>query len=203
MQLMSSGSVDVQQDMLTLTLGVTREGADPATVQSQVRKAIDVALAEAKKAEQPAAMEVRTGSFGLQPRYGRDGKISAWQGNAELVLEGRDFGRIGTTAGKIQTLTVSNVAFSLSRELRGKAEAEAQSQAIEQFKAKAADIAGGFGFGGYTLREVNISTSDQGYGPRPRMVAMEMKAMASDAAVPMEAGKSAVVVNVSGSVQLK
>jgi hypothetical protein len=34
-------------------------------------------------------------------------------------------------------------------------------------------------------------------------MAMEMKAMASDAPVPMEAGKSAVMVTVSGSVQLK
>lgn len=202
-QLMSSGSVDVQQDMLTLTLGTTREGSDPAVVQSQVRQAIETALVEAKKSAQSGAMEVRTGAFGLQPRYGREGKISGWQGTAELVLEGRDFGRIGTTAGKIQTLTISNAAFSLSRELRGKAETEAQELAIERFKTKAADIARGFGFGGYTLREVNVSTNDQGYTPRPRMVALEMKAMAADAPVPMEAGKSAVVVNISGSVQLK
>lgn len=202
-QLMSSGSVDVQQDMLTLTLGTTREGSDPTVVQSQVRQAIETALVEAKKSAQSGAMEVRTGTFGLQPRYGREGKISGWQGTAELVLEGRDFGRIGTTAGKIQTLTISNAAFSLSRELRGKAETEAQELAIERFKTKAADIARGFGFGGYTLREVNVSTNDQGYAPRPRMVALEMKAMATDAPVPMEAGKSAVVVNISGSVQLK
>lgn len=202
-QLTSSGSVDVQQDMLTLTLGTTREGSDPALVQSQVRKAVEAALLEAKKAAQPGAMEVRTGAFGLQPRYGRDGKITGWQGSAELVLEGQDFGRIGTTASKVQTLTISNMAFSLSRELRSKAEGEAQELAIGRFKSKATEIARGFGFSGYTLREVTVHTNDQGYQPRPRMLAMEMKAVAADAPVPLEAGKSAVVVNLSGSVQLK
>ncbi|MDP3652801.1 MAG: SIMPL domain-containing protein [Rhodoferax sp.] len=202
-QLASSGSVDVLQDLLTLTLGTSKEGSDPAAVQSQLRLALETALTEAKKAAQSGAMEVRTGAFGLQPRYGRDGKINGWTGTAELVLEGKDFGRIGTTAGKIQTLTINNAAFSLSRDLRNKTETEAQALAIDRFKAKAAEIAHSFGFGAYTLRDVAVNANDQGYNPRPRMVAMEMKAMAADAPVPMEAGKSAVVVNVSGSVQLK
>jgi predicted secreted protein len=202
-QLASSGSVEVQQDMLTLTLGATKDGSDPAAVQTQLRQALELALFEAKKVALPGAMDVRTGAFGLQPRYGRDGKITGWSGNAELVLEGRDFGRIGTTAGKIQTLTISNATFGLSKELRAKVETQAQEAAIELFKAKAADIARGFGFAGYTLREVAVNANDQGYSPRPRFMAMEMKAVAADAAVPMEAGKSAVVVSISGSVQLK
>ena len=37
-------------------------------------------------------------------------------------------------AGKIQSMAVSDVSFGLSREARAKAEGEAQSQAIEQFK---------------------------------------------------------------------
>jgi predicted secreted protein len=148
-------------------------------------------------------MDVRTGNFSLYPRYGRDGKITAWQGSAELVLEGRDFARISATAGKIQTLTMGNVGFGLSREQRGKVEGEAQAQAIERFKAKAADIAKGFGFGGFTLREVSVNANDQGFVPRPRMMAMEARAVAADAPVPVEAGKSTVLVTVSGSVQLK
>ncbi len=202
-QLSASGTVEVQQDLLTLTLSVTKEGADAAQVQAQLRQATENALAEAKKAVSTGAMEVRTGAFGLQPRYGRDGKINGWQGSSELVLEGRDFARIGTTAGKIQTLTISNAGFSLSRELRAKAEAEAQGQAIDRFKAKAADIARGFGFAAYALREVSINANDQGFFPRQGAMAMALKSSMADAPVPMEAGKSAVVVSVSGTVQLK
>jgi predicted secreted protein len=202
-QLAANGSVEVQQDLLTISMSTTREGADATAIQTQLKTALDGALTEAKKAAQPGLLDVRTGNFSLYPRYGRDGKITAWQGTTELVLEGRDFARISATAGKIQTLTMGQVSFGLSREQRLKVEADAQNQAIERFKVRAADIAKSFGFAAYTLREVAVNTGDQGYVPRPRMMAMEAKSSMSDAAVPVEAGKATVTVTVSGSVQLK
>ncbi len=95
------------------------------------------------------------------------------------------------------------MGFGLSREQRAKVEGDAQGLAIERFKARAIEIARGFGFTAYTLREINVSANDQGFAPRPRMMAAEAKAMTADASVPVEAGKTAVVVTVSGSVQLK
>lgn len=203
LQLSATGTVEVQQDLLTLTLGTTREGTDAAAVQNQLKTALDTALTEARKAAQPGQLEVRTGNFGLYPRYGRDGKMSGWTGSAELVLEGRDFARITQTAGRIQTLTMGNVSFGLSREQRARVEGEAQTLAIERFKAKAGELAKDFGFSGYSLREVSVNANDQGPMPRPRMMAMEAKAAAADMAVPVEAGKSSVIVNVSGTVQLR
>ncbi len=202
LQLSAAGTVEVQQDMLSMTLVTTRDAADAATVQTQLKAALDAALTEAKKSAQPGQLDVHTGNFSLSPRYTKDGKINGWQGSTELVLEGRDFPRITQTAGRISTLSVGNVGFGLSREQRSKTETEAQAIAIENFKQKAAELAKGFGFGGYTLREVSVNASDN--GPRPRMMAMQAKAsFASDSAVPVEAGKTSVVVNVSGSVQLK
>jgi predicted secreted protein len=202
-QLSANGSVEVQQDLLSISMATTRDGPDAGTVQNQLKVALDAALAEAKKSAQPGQMDVRTGNFSLYPRYARDGKINGWQGSVELVLEGRDFARISTVAGKVQTLTMGNVAFSLSREQRTKVEGEAQSIAIDRFKAKAADIAKSFGFGGYTLREVSVNANDQGFVPRPRAMAMEAKVASSEAPMPVEAGKSTVLVTVAGTVQLK
>ena len=201
--LAAQGSAEVQQDLLSMTMNTTREGPDAGTVQNQLKAALDVALAEAKRAAQPGQMEVRTGNFSLSPRYGRDGKISGWQGFVELVLEGRDFARISATAGKIQTLTMGNVTFGLSRGQRAQVEGEAQTMAIDRFKARASDIAKGFGFAGYSLREVSVNANDQGVAPRPRMMAMEAKASMAEAPVPVEAGQSTVLVTVSGTVQLK
>ena len=200
-QLTASGSVEVQQDLLAISLGTTRDGLDAAAVQTQLRQALDAALALAKQAAAPGQMDVRTGNFSLNPRYGKDGKLNGWQGSTELVLEGRDFSRITTTAGKIQTLSLANVSFALSREQRAKVEGEAQTLAIERFKMKAGEIAKSFGFAGHTLREVSINANDQGFSPRP--YAMQAKSSMADAAIPVEAGKSTVVVNVSGSVQMK
>ena len=83
-------------------------------------------------------------------------------------------------------------------------EGEAQTLAIEQFKARAADLSRGFGFANYSLREVSVNSNEMSPGPRPRAMAMEAKSAAySDAPVPVEAGKAQVVVNVSGSVQMR
>jgi len=203
-QLSASGTVEVQQDLLVLTLATSKEAGDAATVQSQLKQALDAALAEAKRQAQPGQLDVRTGPFGLSPRYGKDGKITGWQGRAELVMEGRDFARITATAGKIQTMAIGQIAFGLSREARARVEGEAQTQAIEQFKARATELAKGFGFSGYTLREVAVNSNEMAPGPFPRMMAAKAAAPFSDAApVPVEAGKAQVVVNVSGSVQMK
>ncbi|MEO5794722.1 MAG: SIMPL domain-containing protein [Rhodoferax sp.] len=202
-QLSASGSVEVQQDLLTMVLTTSRDGTDAGVVQTQLKVALEAALNEAKKAVQPGQLDARTGNFSLFPRYGKDSKIVGWQGTTELVLEGRDFARIAATAGKISTLTMGNVSFGLSRSQRAQVEGQAQAQAIEQFKAKAGEIAKGFGFASYSLREVSVNASDTGGMPRPRMMAMEAKMASSDMAVPVEAGKSTVQVTVSGAVQLK
>jgi predicted secreted protein len=202
LQLSATGTVEVQQDLLSLSLTTSREGPDAATVQGQLKTALDTALTEARKAAQPGQLDVRTGNFGIYPRYSQGGKTSGWQGTAELVLEGRDFPRITQTAGRIQTMTVGGVSFGLSREQRAKVEADAQSIAIERFKAKAAGLAKGFGFSGYSLREVAVNTNDQGF-PRPLRMQASGMAAPEAAPLPVEAGKSAVTVTVSGTVQLK
>lgn len=200
-QLSATGSVEVRQDMLSISMTTSRDGSDAGAVQTQLKQALDTALAQARQAAVPGQLDVRTGNFSLYPRYGNNGKINGWQGSTELVLEGRDFPRITSTAGKIQSLTLGHVSFALSREQRAKVEAEAQSLAIERFKAKAGEIAKSFGFEGYTLREVSINANDHMDMPRPRLMSMAKSDMA-EAAVPVEAGKSVVQVSVSGSVQM-
>jgi predicted secreted protein len=205
--LSASGFLEVPQDWLTVRMSVSREGADAAEVQSQLRQALDSGMGVARGAAAPnQQMTVRNGAFGVFPRYDKSGKISGWQGNAELLLEGRDFTRIANTAGKIQTLTISDMAFSLSRETQQKLESDVQALAIERFKRRAAEVAKGFGFGGFQLREINVSSADEGGNMpvRSRAMAMESKSFsAASREVAMEPGTSRVTVTVSGTVGLK
>ncbi|MBI5277036.1 MAG: SIMPL domain-containing protein [Burkholderiales bacterium] len=202
LQLSANGTVEVTQDLLVLQLSTTKEGQDAAQVQAQLKSALEAALAEAKKNAAPGQLDVRTGNFALYPRHNRDGRIASWQGTAELVLEGRDFGRISQTAGKIATMTVSGSSFGLSREQRAKVETEAQDIAISRFRAKAAELTKGFGFTGYTLREVSVQANEPGF-VRPMMARAAAAEMPAASQVPVEAGKAAVTVTVSGSVQLR
>lgn len=204
LQLSAQGVVEVQQDLLQITLAATREGSEAAAVQTQLKGALDEALRAAKQQAQPGQLDVRTGNFSLSPRYTREGRISGWQGRAELILEGRDFARITQAAGRITTLAVAHTGFDLSREQRLASEAEAQNLAIENFRRKAGALARGFGFADYTLREVSVDASHGGGPVHPRALAASApQAFAADAAVPVEAGKTVVTVTVSGSVQLR
>jgi predicted secreted protein len=105
---------------------------------------------------------------------------------------------------KSESLTMGNVGFSLSREQRARVETDTQAAAIERFKAKAAEIARGFGFAGYTLGQVAVSAGDQ-VTPMVRPVLRAMKAESSlaDSPIPVEAGKATVSTTVSGTVLLK
>ena len=219
--LAADASAEVLQDMLTITLGVTREGADAASVQSQLRQVLDAALVEARKAQRPGQVEPRTGAFSLYPRYnpkpGAGNSISGWQGRAELLLEGRDVAAISLLAGRLGNLgnpggagvaagmVVSRVAFSLSREAREAAEAEVVTQAISRFKGRAETYARQFGFGSYSLREVSVGAGEVAAPmgqPTVRMMRSAAAPAAADEAQPVEAGKATVSVTVSGSIQL-
>ncbi|HRP28616.1 MAG TPA: SIMPL domain-containing protein, partial [Burkholderiaceae bacterium] len=199
--LSASATMEVPRDMMTVTLSATRDGSDAAAVQVALKQALDAGLAEAKRAARPGQVEVQTGNFALFPRYNKQNTISGWQGNAELIVEGRDMQAIAALAGRIQSMTIARVEYGLSRELRAKTEAELTAQAIANYRARAADAAKQFGYAGYTLREVSIDSGES----RPPIPAPRMRAMAaaaSDEALPVEAGKSTVSVSVSGSVQL-
>ncbi len=201
--LSSSATVEVTKDLLSVVFTTTREGADAGTVQTQLKQALDAALAEARKVARPGQIDVQTGNFSLYPRYSPQGKINGWQGTAELGVEGRDMAGIGTLTGRIGTMTISRVGYNLSRELREKVEGDVATQAIARFRAKAADYAKQFGYAGYTVREVAVNTGES--GPTPVMPLLRSKAMASavvDEALPVEPGKGSVTVQVAGTVQM-
>jgi predicted secreted protein len=200
--LSASASVEVTKDLLNVVMTTTREGQDAAAVQSQLKQALDAALAEARKVARPGQLEVQTGNFSLYPRYASKGGINGWQGSAELVIEGRDMPAIGQLTGRIGTMSIGRVGYGVSRELREKVEGEVTAQAIARYRAKAADYAKLFGYAGYVVREVSVGGSEpQMYAPAPMLRAKAMSA-AGDEALPVEAGKATIVVNVNGSVQL-
>ena len=203
--LAAAASLQVPQDWLTVVLATTREGSDAATLQAQLKLALDAALAEARRAARgtaPQELEVQTGGFSLNPRYGRDGRMSGWSGRAELQLQGRDTAAIAQLAGRIQTLTVASTGFSLSREAREKVESQVVAEAIGRFRARADEVSRQFGFTGWTLREVNVQTELPMGQPQPRMRVASAMAATADEALPVEAGKATVSVTVAGSVAL-
>lgn len=201
----ASASTEVARDWLTVVFSTSRESVDAATVQTQLKQALDAALAEARKIAKPGQVEVATGGFSLNPRYtARNNaapKIDGWQGSTELVVEGRDTQAIAALTSKITTLTIARTGFSLSREARQKVEDDVAAQAIQRFRTRAEMLSRQFGFTGYTVREVAVN-AEGGMPPQPMMRMQASRAIAEDAALPVEAGKATVTATVSGSIQM-
>lgn len=201
--LTATATLEAPKDWMSVAFSVTREGSDAGLVQTQLKQAVDAALTEARKAAKPGQVELRSGEFSVYPRYGQKGQITGWQGATEVVIEGRDMSGIAQLSGKISTLTIARVSYSLSRELREKLEAEASTQAITRFRAQAASHAKLFGYAGYTVREVSVGTDSVMPPMEPRMRVASMAKMADAEALPVEAGKGSVSASVSGSVQMQ
>lgn len=203
----SAASVEVTRDVLAVAFSVTREGADAQVVQSGLKQALDVALAEARKVAKPGQVDVQTGNFSLYPRYANPTKggqpvISGWQGSAELLVQGKDITAIAQLSGRIQTMTIARVGYTLSREAREKVEAEVTAQAISRWRAKAALMAQQFGYSGYSVREVSVSSNDFQQPPMPMQMKASRATGVADEALPTEAGKGEVTVTVNGSAQM-
>ena len=203
LRLSASASTEVTNDLLVITFATQREAADPAAVQAQLTQALQPTLAEARRVAQPGQVEVSTGNFSVMPRYGPKGEPLRWQGTAELRVEGRDFDAITRLVGRISTMTVAQVGYSLSREARDKAQADTAAMAIARFRSQAETYAKAFGFGSITLRAVEVQNGDAPMPvPRFRAMAADM-AVAAAPPLPVEAGKATVTSTVLGSVQMK
>lgn len=211
MGLSASASIEVTLDTLSVTMAAVREGAEAATVQAQLRQALEAALTEARKAARPQALEVQTGGFSLSPRYAAASSrpagstaptIVGWTGRAELLIEGRDLSAVAQLTARLPTMTVARVGFGLSREARERVEEEAAQQAIARFRARAENYARQFGFAGFQIREVQVGLQEPPL-MMTRAPMMRAAAMAApEEALPVEAGKTSVNANVSGSVQM-
>ena len=204
LSLSASAQQEVSQDWLSVVLRASVEGAEPAAVQSQLRSVLEQALGQLRAQVQPQAFEVRSGQFGIYPRHNDKGRVVGWQGQADLVVEGRDFVKVSQAAAQVPRMTVAQAVFSLSRQARQQLEAEVQSQAVQRFRQRAQQLARDFGFEAYTLRQVTVGSSDR---PEPTLQARAMVADMAVApaapAIPLAPGRDEVRITVSGSIQLR
>ncbi len=200
--LSADASVEVAKDWISVTLSTQRDGSEAAGIQTALKQALDAALQEARKIAKTGQVELQAGNFSLSPRYTDKGQTNGWRGSTELIVEGRDMDAIAQLTGRIKTLSIARVGYSLSREQRQKAESEVTSQAISNYRASAAEIAKNFGFSSYLVREVSVSANgpQREYLPQTRVKAMS--ASVSNDSLPVEAGLAIVTVSVNGSVQM-
>ena len=199
----SSVTVQVPNDWITVQFSTSKEGIDANAVQSALKEALGTALAQARQVAKPDGhVEVQGGGFSLQPRFNNKGIVNGWTGTTSLTVQGRDMGTIAELAGRVQSMTVGSLDYSVSREAREKVEGDAAAQAIARFRAKAGDYAKAFGYSSFVVREANVNFDGGQPPPRPFRARIAMAPSMSEP-LPVEAGSGSVTANVNGSVQLK
>lgn len=205
LQLSASARKELAQDWLSVVVRAQQDGSDPVALQSQLKATLEAALSSLRPRLQAQQLEVRSGQFAIYPRHNAQGRVTGWQGQADLVVEGRDFAQVSQLAGNLPRMTVAQADFSLSREGRQQLEAEVQSQAVQNFRQRAQALAKDFGYSAYTLRQVSVSSVDRPEpGLQPRlMMAADAAAAPVQAPIPLVAGKDEVRITVSGSIQLR
>jgi predicted secreted protein len=203
LSLSSSATVQVPNDWIAVQFTTTREGTDAAAVQAALKEALGATMAEARKvAKADGHVEVQGGGFSLQPRLNAKGLVNGWTGTTSLWVQGRDMGTIAELAGRVQTMTVGSLDYSVSREAREKVEGDVAAQAIARFRAKAAEYARAFGYASFTVRDANVNLDNGQPSPRPFLAKARIASSAGES-LPVEAGSGSVTANVNGSVQLK
>lgn len=209
--LSAKGSVEVEQDWLTLTLSVTRDGDSATTVQRSLREITENAMRHLRPSSNGEDMRITTGQFQIFPRYGKNGAIIRWQGHSEITLQGRDFPRITQAAAGVQHMTVSNTLFTLSHAAAEELHSRAQAQAVRAFRERARQVTELFGLRTYALREMTVG-SDQRWLHRPAsvlrsapvaMMASKQDESAQQPDIAVQAGSARVEVEVSGSIVME
>jgi predicted secreted protein len=193
----SSAEQEVANDLMTATLGIEVNDASPARVAQQVNATLNDAL---KKAAAFTAIKASSGSQRTYPVYGKNNrKPDSWRGNAEIRLEGRDFGKMGELIAQLQpNMQLQDVRFLLATETRQQIENSLITKAIDAFRQRAKAVSSAMGGVGYKI--IHISINNGGY-PRP----MLGRAAMAEAIAPtpqFSGGESTMSVQVSGTIQV-
>ncbi|WP_345120960.1 SIMPL domain-containing protein, partial [Quisquiliibacterium transsilvanicum] len=191
---------EVTDDIAVAVFFVERDGPEPSALQAAVNPVLQASLAELKR---DPALQVRSGRYVTQPRYGREGRIEGWRVRGELIAESSDVSAVSKATSKLAgKMNVGSIGFRLSDEQRARAERELTGEAAAQFQEKARAAARALGYGDIELVEANLSSSGNPGVPMMR-AAMSKDAMGAEAApVPLEPGRSQVSVGFNGSFKL-
>lgn len=211
--LSASEEVEVQQDLLIANLEVNMQDDDPEALQDDINKAMEKAVALAKKYP---SVKVATRQYYVYP-YDYDPNPRpvdgsapqqtkrSWRGSQGLELKGAQANELLELTGELQSmgLVMNGLNYTLSPALLEQTQESLLEAALTKLKAKAERAAKALGKTSADLLEVNIDMGG-GYSPQPMMRTMAMDSGAAKMSAPVaEPGQSTVNLTVSARAMLK
>ena len=195
-------SAEIPQDVAHITLFYELETTDTDHLTDELNRRMNAAFT---RVHGVPGITAHTSLFTVYPSRNRDGKMSAWHGRAEVVLDSSDVAAASKIAGELtDTLQISSVEFSLSPEALRTTRRKLTLDAIRSFRVHAEEATKAFGYGSYAVREVRID-NDNVAPPQQMSALAEASTNNAKESLPtaIEGGKATVTVTVSGSVQMQ
>lgn len=192
---------EVQQDTVTITLQATHQSSEQAVVTQQLTEVVSRVLAEAKKQDK---VKVSSGNYYVRPQHDKDGKVSGWIGQSQLLFESTDIDAASKLAAAYQDqMPVANVAFSVSKKVRMQVESELMQDAAQAFQQRALAMTQALGFDSYRLKEMHLGGSGAVFkAPRAQYEMMAASAMGAAQDLPIDSGTQELSLSLSGSIYL-
>lgn len=193
---------EVQNDLMHAVMSSEREDKDATRAADLVNRALREARNAVSKYQ---TVSIQSGSYQTYPIYERNGRsITGWRVRADLRLKSRDFSQLTTLIGALQSqMQFNGLEFTVSPETRRIAENELIAEAVGAFRQRAQIAQAALQAGGYTIKELNLNTQEEGMPPRPMMKMASQAPQDMEVSAPVaEPGTSRVTVQAAGSILL-
>lgn len=190
----------VTNDLMSATLSVTVQAPQPAQVAQQLNTQLNAALQRIAQYNTVKASRSNQNSY---PIYGKNNRIEAWRGVAEVRIESRDFKAAGELIMQLQnTMQLGDVQFSLADDSRAGIEASLMTEAIKNFQARADTVRQAMSAKAYKTVHLSISNNTP---PTNYPMLMRGAAMA-DSTIPAPAfanGETRLSVQINASIEIQ
>ncbi len=197
--LTESATVEVDNDLLVVTLFAQAEGRDAATPADEVNGQIDWAIDQVKG---HAEIRVQTLGYNTHPVYNKS-NLRGWRVKQSLRLESRDSRLLGDLIGRLQErLKVQSITYQVSEQQRRKHLDDLTTEALTRFSARAQHIARALGRSGFRMVQLHIDDGQNRPMPLARGMMMEAQAETSAAPARIEAGTQQMTVSIRGEIEL-
>lgn len=191
---------EVDQDTVIITLQASRQSSEQSVVSKALSETVSAVLQEIKKQEK---VKVSSGNYFVRPQHNKEGVITGWQGQSQLLLESTDMLAASELAAQYQDkMPVSNVSFTVSKKARYQAEQQLMIDVVEAFNQRAQTMVSALNYGGFEIKDMQLGSSGAVYrSPQAYNESMLMRSVASDS-IPIESGTEDITLSLSGAIYL-
>ena len=196
--LSASAQTRVDNDTVIATLFAQEEGSDAAQLANLVNERIANAVVLVKQHE---SIKLQTSGYSTTPVYQKN-KITGWRVSQTIRLESRDMTLMSGVLGQLQqTLSLQDISFAVSPELKNSTDDELISEALQVFEQRAENIIRQLGRKNFKIVDINVATAVSPY-PQRRFEAAVMSA-SKVAAPAIEGGEQTLQVTVTGQIEME